>query len=157
MDLDALVGQIKLSAEGRELPDIDTDEGGWLDRVLSVAGDLARDWEADPTRRAEAIAGMDSIARMSGALEFLKGDGLESFLRLIYAEQDAQAQACFFYYLEEGATYQERRDAMRKGTQGALIEATRRKVIWESVVSLLSEIGMAAIKGLVVPCIIAAL
>ena len=155
-DLDALVGRVLQAAEGRELPNLDTSEPGWVGEVLGVAADLAGDTIDDLGERSDVLLALEAIGSLGPALEFLRGDGMDAFLRLVYEGNDAEMQRCFRYYLEERATYEQRRAIMQAGTQSALVEKTRREVVWESAFAILRDIGEATLR-LIIPLLIAAL
>lgn len=155
-DLDALVGRVLQAAEGRELPNLDTSEPGWFGEALGVAADLAGDTIEDPDKRAGVLLALEGLGQIAPALDFLRGDGMDAFLRLVYEGNDTEMQRCFRYYLEERATYAQRRAIMQAGTQGALVERTRREVVWESALAILRDIGEATLR-LLVPLVMAAL
>ena len=152
-DVDAVLR----SATGRPITPADDKAEGWLGGVLDQAKELARDHLGGDLD--ELSFALDGLERLRGVEGFLAGvgvRGLRSVMRLVYQESDHKAREAWRYWLDDRATFDERREFQN----AASVEAQRRRIeqelAWEHMLGVFADIGKQTLK-VVIPVLLAGL
>ena len=154
-DLSAEVAAVLHSAGDRVIQRVGDNEDGWLGIAMDQAVDLVRDYYDEEDTQLELTDALIQLEQTQLLLEPLGKVGVRAVLRAIWDGRADNGRAAFLYYLHEQATFEERRAAMAEGTQAAHRANVKRQLMWETVATVLEQIGGAAVR-LLIPCLFAA-
>lgn len=154
-DLDAEVAAVFGSAAGRVIQRAKESEPGWLGIAMDQAVDLVRDHFEDADVQIDLVDALAELEQAQLLLEPLGKVGVRAVLRAVYDDEPDRSRAAFLFYLTEGATFEERRAAMEQSTHEAYKVHVRQQIIWETIQTILEQVGQHALK-LLVPCLFAA-
>ena len=155
--LTAAINAVLRSAAGRPITLADDRRGGWLGEALDQAKDLARDHLGSDLD--ELDFALDAIARLKLAETVLGGGGLKGFqsvMRLLYVGSGHQARKAYLYWLDDKATFAERRELQNAASVEAHRQRIEREMAWESIRATLADIGAQTLK-VVIPILLAGL
>lgn len=129
---------------------------GWVVHALEQAAHALGDFEEEPSEYALMLQGLRALQDVAPQLEELQRQGIAAVVRQLHAEDERQADAAIRYYLGELATPEQRSAALQEVTGAALKEATRRRIIRESIWDAVGSIGLETLQRLA-PLLLAAL
>ena len=115
---------------------------GWVTSALEQAAHALGDFEEEPSEQDLMRQGVQTLREIAPQLEALSREGIAAVIRQLHAEDERQADAAIRYYLGELATAEQRSAAMQAVTGAALREATRRRIMRETIWSALKRIGL---------------
>ena len=144
----------RLNAINREMQD---ELESALAQALDQAKDLARDHLGGDLD--ELDFALDAIARLKLAETVLGAGGLKGFqsvMRLLYTGSGHQARKAYLYWLDDKATFAERRELQNAASVEAHQQRIEREMAWESIRATLADIGTQTLK-VVIPILLAGL